>query len=184
MINKSVAITFLVAATAFGFTGCETSAEPKEASSQASSTVVKSAAAKPAAVKAVATDYNVVKPLVIKSKTGSTVSYNGTTTVSGTANYNDYACELCLYIDDKSHAMIPDPSIDGRDNRIFAIGEEQRAKLGFDESLIGEGKGCYTQELKVQITDYRVPVSEEAAFDSATVVKVIDKGALKEIICD
>lgn len=179
MVNKSVAMTLLVAATAFGFAGCETSADPKEASSQASPAVAKSNAAKP-----VATDSNAIKPLVLKAKTDSKVTYSGTTTVSGTAKYNEYSCELCLHVDDKSRAMIPTPSLDGRDNRIFAIGEDHRAKLGFDESVIGEGKGCYTQELKVQITDYKIPVSEEAAFDSATVVKVIDKGALKEVSCD
>lgn len=178
MVNKNVAMTFLAATVAFGFIGCKTPNEPKEVSLQAGPKVVKGNAATAA-----------IKPLVRVGKSeaedGLFVRYSGTTTVSGTAKYNEYSCELCLYVDDESKAMIPDPLVEDRNNkRVFAIGMNQRDKLGVNKSLIGEGKGCYTQRLKVQITNYKVPVLEESAFDSATVVKVIEKGALKEISCD
>ena len=93
------------------------------------------------------------QPLKIDQTVNGETSYIGTTTVSGTLEYNrtdnEELCEICFYFDEESTKLIPKPIPD--DNRpAIAIRYDESEILGLS---VNENE-CMSVPMTLEVTDY------------------------------
>lgn len=119
------------------------------------------------------------KALTIKSRVDGLVSYEGSAIFSGDLRVRQGYCEYCFHIDDSSAELIPEPSAD-IDEYVVAIPVSETGIL----DLKADKDKCYSMPVVLELTNYSVDLEGLESFHGADVTRVIEKGAIKESVCD